>query len=132
MGATGTKKFLSELVDIVIHDERVRARPARITVNAHTWVIKPNYSTRVPRRVVEVLCQATRPVMRRKKFPKRGGKYGFRQAPTGRVKLVYPFSILRDDNPKGGLAWLKAIIGQSNESQQSASSKSEGSRSARM
>lgn len=132
MGATaGTAKFLNETVEVLIHDVRMRPRLVRVAVNGRAWAIRPNQATQVPRLVVDALCRVTRPVMRRRKFPKKGGAYGFRQVPTGGVKLLHPFSILRDDNPRGA-DWLKAIIGQLNGSRPSASSKPEVSRNARM
>ena len=102
--------FLEEKVDVMVHES---ADPNAEPI-VETWVngvaqrfIRGQVQT-VRRKYVEVLARA--------KNTNVTTKESFRNGERGtdilkHTALKYPFSVMRDDNPKGG-QWLKGVLAQ--------------------
>jgi hypothetical protein len=106
-------KFMNEMVEIMVHESEDPQTPPlfQIGVNAirSMWMMR-GMPTVVRRCFVEVLARAKETKIRQIWETDPGTGY-VTQKDIPRAVRKYPFSVLRDDNPKGR-DWLRQILAQ--------------------
>jgi hypothetical protein len=104
--------FMHEVLEIMIFPTTDPAAPpyAQLNVNGDRAVVPRAVPVRVRRKHVEVLARMKETRVTQDMNPNREGEITTDnlRANTG---LVYPFSVLKDPNPRGG-AWLANVLAE--------------------
>ena len=105
-------KFDTEPVTVHIHESSDEQADGNfsISVGGKHQVFFRGETKTVQRKFVEGLCRAKPVGFRWEEYQKDDGSRAVRY--PKRTGLRYPFSIVKDANPKGGLAWANGIIKQ--------------------
>ena len=100
--------FNEEKVVVVVHESTDEFAPrwVEIGVGGEKQLFWRGKETTCARKFVEGLCRAKPIGYRNEEYVDNQGNRGVRH--PGRVGLMYPFAVLRDDNPKGQ-DWLKRL-----------------------
>lgn len=103
--------FMEEKVDIMVHESAdPNAEPVvQVGVNGVNQFFPRGQVVTARRKFVEVLARAKNTGITTKEALDRDGN---RTTVIGKhTALKYPFSVMRDDSPRGA-AWLKAVLAQ--------------------
>lgn len=102
--------FMREWMEIHLHDPANEDEPvyAEVTVNGDKFVSIRGETKKVRRYHVAALAQAKALRLVQTKVTNEDGSMGYREKAV--LRLVYPFSVIHDANPKGG-AWLRQQLG---------------------
>lgn len=103
--------FNEEFVKILIHQsvEEFPEDPIPLGVNGRMCYVFRNQPTMIKRKYVERLCRAKPNTIRQdigNPDPSVANKLNISAG------LKYPFSLIEDKNPKGGLAWLQKLMAE--------------------
>lgn len=103
--------FMNEMITIVVNPPNDADEPmlVQVAVNGVNQFIPRGEPVAVKRKYVEVLARAKRTDFAQN-LDERLGEQGFNQVRTMH-SLRFPFSLLRDPNPKGG-AWLTGVLAE--------------------
>ena len=104
--------FLEEKVDVMVHESTdPNAEPiVQTAVNGINQFFPRGHVVTCKRKFVEVLARAKVTSFQTKVIHEDGNVYNRLNKQTG---LRYPFSVVRDDNPKGP-TWLKGVLAAQN------------------
>ena len=102
---------MNEMITIVVNPPNDADEPmlVQVAVNGVNQFIPRGEPIAVKRKYVEVLARAKRTDFAQN-LDERLGEQGFNQVRTMH-SLRFPFSLLRDHNPKGG-AWLTGVLAE--------------------
>lgn len=103
--------FMEEPVDVLVHESTdPRAEPiVQVGVNGRNQFFVRGQSQTVRRKFVERLARAKRTSYTQQRYKDENGNDAIRNVPH--TALEYPFSIVRDQNPRGG-DWLKKVLAE--------------------
>ena len=101
--------FMNEMVEILIHPSSNEEDPDHVVlaVNGTNQPVFRDVPTTIKRKYVEVLARMKETKYSQKRHPIELD----RSELVPRTGPIYPFEVLRDDNPKGR-AWLRSIISE--------------------
>lgn len=103
--------FMEEKVDVMLHEstDPNAENPVQVSVNGINQFFLRGQQQTVRRKYVEVLARAKKTAI---STPEMTNQVGERVAAIRKATaLHYPFSVTRDDNPRGQ-AWLRGILAQ--------------------
>ena len=103
--------FMEELVTVVVHTTTDKnAEPVVHVANGGRNQFFPRgQEVTCKRKYIEVLARAKADSFRNEEYRDHEGNLGMRYPKS--TSLKYPFSILRDDNPRGP-QWLKTVLAE--------------------
>jgi len=103
--------FLNEMVTVIVHETTDKnPEPVVMTsVNGRNQFFVRGEQQLVRRMYVEQLVRAKTTTFTQERFQDAAGNDSIRNVP--RTTLRYPFSVVEDNNPRGG-AWLRTILAQ--------------------
>lgn len=107
-----SEAFMHEILEIMVFPTTdITAAPyATVSVNGQTAVVPRNQPVKLPRKHVEVLARMKETRVTQDMTPNRDGEITT-AALRGATGLAYPFSVLKDPNPKGA-AWLANVLAE--------------------
>lgn len=103
--------FMEErcIVNIADSNDPRAENPVPLGVNGRMVYVLRNQDTIVARKYVECLARAKKTTYRQEHYKDGNGDDAIRNMPH--TALQYPFTVIRDDNPKGG-AWLRKVLAE--------------------
>lgn len=103
--------FNEELIDVMVapSSDRYAENPVGTWVNGKSQYFFRGQVQTVRRKYVEALARAKTTTFTQTEFVKENGDRAVRHDPT--TSLAYPFSIMRDDNPRGR-DWARRLMAQ--------------------
>ncbi len=104
--------FMHEDVTILIMPTTDANAPpyARLGVNGENVTVRRNVPTTIKRKFVEVLARMKETRVSQDLTPNRDGEITM-DSLRGHTGLAYPFTVIQDQNPKGG-AWLAQVLAE--------------------
>lgn len=102
--------FNREWLEVHVHDPASEDEPqfAELTVNGDYCMIVRGETKKIRRYHVAAMAQAKQMRLIQNKITEPDGSMGYREKAV--LRLVYPFSVIHEPNPKGG-AWLRQLLG---------------------
>lgn len=103
------KAFMEEVVIVKIHKttDKNATTHALLSVNGMTQPVFRGYPTPIKRKYLEVLARMVESTYEQVQHPTDRERYEMNETAAN----VYPFDVIRDDNPLGG-AWLEHILAE--------------------
>lgn len=103
--------FMEEQVDVMVHEstDANADNPVWVACNGQNQFFVRGQAQTVKRKFVEILARAKQTAIATKEIHQFDGELGTQV--TKSTALRYPFSIISDQNPKGG-AWLKKVLSE--------------------
>lgn len=110
-GWASNMAMAEELVEVVVHDTTDKAASKIIEVfnNGIPQRFIRGQTQTVKRKFVATLANAKQTAFSQEKYMDADGVEAYRNVPH--TALTYPFSVIRDDNPRGA-DWLKNLLAQ--------------------
>ncbi len=103
------EEFMNEMVEVLLHPSANEEDPDHVVlaVNGTNQVVWRDVPTNVKRKYVEVLARMKETKYRQVRNPIEPD----RSELIPRTGAIFPFEVLRDENPKGR-AWLRSILAE--------------------